>query len=177
MRKTYDKAFKAKIALKAVRSEKTVQEIAIAYNVHPNMVSQWKTLLLENVASIFEKSGKETSAETEAGRKQDELYLQVGKLQIKNDFLKKVSATIRERAGAVEPENRELTLTEQRGPLGISRSAYYYQPREKEDEKELELLKKICAVLKEIPFYGYRKVFWELVSMGAEVTENRCGRS
>ncbi|MDR2094535.1 MAG: transposase [Treponema sp.] len=61
MRKTYDKAFKAKIALEALRGGKTLQKIAITYGVHPNLVRQWKTLLLENAVSIFEKSGKETS--------------------------------------------------------------------------------------------------------------------
>ncbi|MDR2095034.1 MAG: transposase [Treponema sp.] len=85
MRKTYDKAFKAKIALEALRGEKTLQEIAIAYAVHPNMVRQWKALLLENAVSIFEKSGKETSAEAEAERIKDELYLQVGKLQVESE--------------------------------------------------------------------------------------------
>jgi transposase-like protein len=83
MRKTYDKAFKAKIALEALRSEKTLQEIAIASGVHPNLVRQWKALLLENAVSIFEKSGKETAAEAE--RIKDELYLRVGKLQVESE--------------------------------------------------------------------------------------------
>jgi transposase-like protein len=89
MRKTYDKAFKAKIVLEALRGEKTLQEIAIAPGVHPNMVRRWKAPLLENAVSIFEKPGKETSVEAEAERVKDELYLQVGKLQVENDFLKK----------------------------------------------------------------------------------------
>jgi transposase-like protein len=45
MRKTYDKAFKAKIALEAIHSEKTLQEIADAYSVHPNLAGQWKGLI------------------------------------------------------------------------------------------------------------------------------------
>ncbi|MDR2095385.1 MAG: hypothetical protein LBP76_07685 [Treponema sp.] len=85
MRKTYDKAFKANIALEALRGEKTLQKIVIAYAVHPNMVRQWKTLLLDNAVSIFEKSGKETSAEVEAEHINDELYLQVGKLQVESE--------------------------------------------------------------------------------------------
>ncbi|MDR2096326.1 MAG: IS3 family transposase, partial [Treponema sp.] len=76
---------KTKIALEALRGEKTLQEIAIAYAVHPNMVRQWKTLLLENAVSIFEKPGKENSAEAEAERIKDELYLQVGKLQVESE--------------------------------------------------------------------------------------------
>jgi transposase-like protein len=89
VRKSYDKAFKAKIALEAIRGEKTIQEIANSYCVHPNLIGQWKARLLENAASIFEKQGKGSAEEAEAERTQDELYRQVGKLQVENDFLKK----------------------------------------------------------------------------------------
>jgi putative transposase len=51
-----------------------------------------------------------------------------------------------------------------------------YQPQEKEDGQELEVLKKICAVWEEIPFYGYRKVFRELARTGTEVTEKQVRR-
>jgi transposase-like protein len=54
MRKHYDKEFKAKVALDAVRSEKTIQEIAKAFAVHPNLVSLWKRQLLENAGKLFE---------------------------------------------------------------------------------------------------------------------------
>lgn len=88
MRKHYDKEFKAKVALEAVRGEKTVQEIATAYAVHPNLVSLWKKRLLENAGTIFEKEGKDKAAE-EAERKQDQLYRQIGQLQVEREFLKK----------------------------------------------------------------------------------------
>ena len=88
MRKRYDKAFKAKIALEALRGDKTVQELAALYEVHPNMVTLWKKQLLEGAEMLFEKSGKDTE-QHELERKQDELYKQIGKLQIENDFLKK----------------------------------------------------------------------------------------
>jgi transposase len=88
MRKRYDKSFKAKVAVEAIRGEKTLQEIATAYEVHPNMVALWKKQLLESAELVFEKSGKDKDAE-EAERKQDELFKQVGKLQVENEFLKK----------------------------------------------------------------------------------------
>lgn len=88
MRKRYDKAFKAKIALEALRGDKTVQELAALYEVHPNMVTLWKKQLLEGAEMLFEKSGKDTE-QHELERKQDALYKQIGKLQIENDFLKK----------------------------------------------------------------------------------------
>lgn len=88
MRKHYDKEFKAKVALEAVRGEKTIQEIATAYAVHPNLVSLWKKQLLESAGKLFEKEGKDKSAE-EAERKQDQLFRQIGQLQVENEFLKK----------------------------------------------------------------------------------------
>ena len=88
MRKRYDKAFKAKVAIEALRGEKTMQEIGMAYGVHPNLVALWKKQLLESADVLFEKPGKDKDSEA-AERKQDELYKQIGQLQVENDFLKK----------------------------------------------------------------------------------------
>jgi transposase len=90
MRKRYDKEFKAKVAIEALRGEKTLQEIAIAHAVHPNLVALWKKQLIESAGQLFEKAGKDKEAEAEtAERKQDELFKQIGQLQVENEFLKK----------------------------------------------------------------------------------------
>jgi transposase-like protein len=88
MRKRYDKAFKAKIAIEALRGEKTLQELGTAYKVHPNMIAAWKKQLLESAEQVFEKAGKDKDAEA-AERKEDLLFKQIGQLQVENDFLKK----------------------------------------------------------------------------------------
>lgn len=88
MRKRYDKEFKAKVAIEALRGEKTIQEIAIAYGVHPNLVTSWKKQLLDGADELFEKAGRDKDAEA-AERKQDVLYKQIGLLQVENEFLKK----------------------------------------------------------------------------------------
>jgi transposase-like protein len=88
MRKHYDKAFKAKVAIEALRGERTMQEIGMVYGVHPNLVALWKKQLLESADVLFEKTGKGKDAEA-AERKQDELYKQIGQLQVENEFLKK----------------------------------------------------------------------------------------
>ena len=54
MRKHYDKDLKAKVALEVIRGEKTVQEIATSYAVHPNIVSVWKKQLLVSAGTIFD---------------------------------------------------------------------------------------------------------------------------
>ena len=87
MRKHYDKEFKAKVALEAVRGEKTVAQIASIYQVHPNQVSSWKKQLLEALPEIFSRGQKRKDKETE--KNQDELFKQIGQLKVENDFLKK----------------------------------------------------------------------------------------
>ena len=67
---------------------KTIQELSTLHGVHPNMIALWKKQLLESAEMIFEKTGKDKDAEA-AERKQDELFRQIGQLQVENDFLKK----------------------------------------------------------------------------------------
>jgi transposase-like protein len=88
MGKRYDKAFKAKVAIDALRGEKTVQELGVAYEVHPNMIALWKKQLIESADQVFEKTGKDKEAEV-AEKKQDELFKQISQLQVENEFLKK----------------------------------------------------------------------------------------
>ena len=88
MRKRYDKEFKAKVALEALKGEKTLQELAITYAVYPNMIALWKKQILEHASMLFEKEGKDKDVE-DAERKQGELYKQIGQLQVENDYLKK----------------------------------------------------------------------------------------
>ena len=89
MRKRYDKAFKAKVALEAMKGEKTLQELSQLFEVHQNMIALWKRQLIEQAAQVFEKAGKEKKAADESERKTDLLFQQIGQLQVENEFLKK----------------------------------------------------------------------------------------
>lgn len=86
-RKQYSPQFKAKVALEAVRGEKTVAEVASQYQVHPTMINNWKRQLLEEASSLFEK-GSEIGKANESQQAQiDELYRQIGQLKVERDFL------------------------------------------------------------------------------------------
>jgi putative transposase len=76
----------------------------------------------------------------------------------------------------VDPENISLSITEQCRLLGISRSTYYYKTLEWSEEKDLEDLKLILEVLKNIPFYGYRKVSRQLIDKNPHLTRKRVRR-
>ncbi len=87
MRKHYDKKFKAKVAIEAIKGEKTIHKLATVYGVHPNLIALWKKQLTDNAPQLFDKSEKEKEKE-EARHKQEELYKEIGQLQMENEFLK-----------------------------------------------------------------------------------------
>ena len=86
-KKQYGTHFKAKVALEAIRGEKTVSELASQYEIHPTMINGWKRKILEEASQIFEteKQGKEIKEKAES--QIDELYRQIGKLKVERDFL------------------------------------------------------------------------------------------
>ncbi len=93
-RKQYSPQFKAKVALEAIRGEKTISELASQYEVHPTMINNWKRQLLDEASSLFEK-GSEASQTHESQQTQiDELYRQIGKLKVERDFLASRSAQL-----------------------------------------------------------------------------------
>jgi transposase len=79
-------AFKAKVALAAVRGNRTIAELASEFGVHPNQIYNWKKQLLDGAASVFE--GGDTAVDGVVSEAQvDLLYRQIGQLKVENDFL------------------------------------------------------------------------------------------
>ena len=92
-RKQYTGAFKAKIALEAIKGQRTVQELASGYGVHPNQITNWKRQLIAEAAEIF--SGGRERRNVAEDLEKAELYQQIGKLQVELDWLQKKSGILR----------------------------------------------------------------------------------
>ncbi|MEK7851912.1 MAG: transposase [Deltaproteobacteria bacterium] len=89
MRKKLDGAFKARVALEAVKGEKTTAQIASEYEVHPNQIGQWRKRFLDDLPGLFSDRRKREEKGGEA--ETDELYRQIGQLKVELDWLKKKS--------------------------------------------------------------------------------------
>jgi transposase-like protein len=84
-RRNHSAAFKAKVALAALREDQTLAQLAERFDVHPNQVTQWKAQLLERAGDIFSGSAPSSGEVTQADIK--ELHAKIGQLALENDFL------------------------------------------------------------------------------------------
>jgi transposase-like protein len=85
-RKTdYDNGFKFKVALAALKGDRTYEEIATEFNVSKSLVSKWSIELKKNGATVYSKENKSNAQEA----KEQKLYQQIGQLSMEVEFLKK----------------------------------------------------------------------------------------
>ena len=88
-RRQFSAAFKAKVALEAIKGQRTVQEISSTFAVHPNQVAQWKKQAVEQLPDIF--SPGRNHLDRADDELKEELYQQIGRLQMELAWLKKKS--------------------------------------------------------------------------------------
>jgi len=84
-RKNHSPEFKAKVALEALKGERTVAELASQFGVHPTMIHGWKRALLEGASGVFERGSRNKPEIDEEQVK--ELHAKIGELAVANDFL------------------------------------------------------------------------------------------
>ena len=92
-RRNLQPSFKAKVALVAIRGDKTISEIASEYQVHVNQVSSWKKIALDNLESLFAGNHSAFSEKHEGEIKN--LHAKIGELTVERDFLSNALNRIR----------------------------------------------------------------------------------
>jgi transposase len=86
-RNRYSAEFKAKVALEAIRGEKTAAELATRFGIHPNQVTDWKKQAIEGLAGVF--NGKTERNDTAHEAQVKELHAKIGQVTVERDFLAK----------------------------------------------------------------------------------------
>jgi transposase len=84
-RRKFTADFKAKVALEALRGDRTIQEIATRHKVHPNQVSTWKRQAMDGLGAVFSNGAEGSGRDHEAEVK--ELHAKIGELTVERDFL------------------------------------------------------------------------------------------
>jgi len=90
-RKNYGATLKAKVAIGAIKEQKTVSQLASQHSVHSTQIHAWKRQLLEGAPEIFER-GRSSLREQEFKQREAELYQEIGRLKMELEWLKKKAA-------------------------------------------------------------------------------------
>ena len=85
IRRRFTAAFKARVALDALRGDKTIQEIAAKHKVHPNQVSSWKRQAVDGLDEVFSNGADRAGRDHEAEVR--DLHAKIGELMVERDFL------------------------------------------------------------------------------------------
>ncbi|WP_245827370.1 IS3 family transposase [Roseovarius gaetbuli] len=165
-RRNHSPAFKAKVAVAAIKGEKTLIELAQDFDVHPNQIKQWRDQLLEGATGVF---GEAAKAAPEPVIDVKTLHAKIGELTLENDFLRRArqGGSVAERKKMIDP-TAKLSVSRQAIMLGISRGSVYYKPRPVSDA-DLKLMHRIDKLHMEFPFAGSRMLRGLLVQEGFKV--------
>jgi transposase-like protein len=87
IRQRFTREFKARVALEALRGDKTIQEIATRHKVHPNQVSTWKRQAMDGLGAVFSNGAERASRDHETEVR--DLHAKIGELTVERDFLVK----------------------------------------------------------------------------------------
>ena len=167
-RRNHSAAFKAKVAIAAIKGERTIAQIAEQFDVHPNQVTTWKAQLEGGAADVFDGgSGAATPAAPAVDVKQ--LARQDRRADVGERFFRRRAhqGGIAERKAMIDRDHA-LSVTKQAEAVGIARSTVYYLPRPVSAE-DLALMKQIDLLHMEFPFAGSRMLRHLLAAKGSKV--------
>jgi transposase len=88
-RRKFTSDFKAKVVIEALKERSTIEELARKYELHPNQITTWKKAFLANASAAFGDNDNEAEEKKRKETELEQLYAEIGKLKVQNEFLKK----------------------------------------------------------------------------------------
>ena len=172
--KRHSAEFKFKVALEAAKGSKTLNELSSEYGLHPSQISEWKSRLLNEGASVFGTTTAQERRQQEA--LQTELYEQIGRLKMELEWLKKeLPSDAKTKRALIEPGHTQLSIRQQCELVGLNRATFYYQAAG-ESELNLHLLRLLDEQYTKTPFYGWPRMTAYLHQQGYMINSKRVRR-
>ena len=154
-RRNHSPAFRAKVALEAIKGERTLAELAQRFDVHPDLITQWRAQLLEGASGVISAA---PAVEAPPAVDVKTLHAEIGELALANDLSsgargpRPVCCLSRK---AMIDRDHGLSLLRQAKALGISRGSVHSLPRPTSDA-DLALMRRTCELHLDHPFAGSR---------------------
>ncbi|MDM8454326.1 IS3 family transposase [Acinetobacter baumannii] len=151
-RRNHSNDFKAKVALAAIKAEKTLAELSAEFDVHQNQIIDWKNQLISASSQAFDQS----KASTEPPIDLKKLHAKIGEQALEIDFFRRCV----EETGSLQPQkliddSLQISVSKQAKLLKVSRGCYYYRPKPV-SESDLKLMSCMDELHMQYPFAGSR---------------------
>ncbi|WP_152648134.1 IS3 family transposase, partial [Bradyrhizobium elkanii] len=165
-RRNHTAAFKAKVALAAVKGDRTIAQLAEHFDVHPNQITAWKAQLEGGASGVFGPGGTAPAAPAIDVKS---LHAKIGELTLENGFFRRSAhqGGVAERKAMIDREH-DLSITKQAEILQISRGSVYYLPRPVPDA-DLAIMRRLDRLHLEFPFAGSRMLRGLLALQGVKI--------
>ena len=173
-RKQYSPKFKARVAIEAIRGERTLSQLGSQFKVHPIQIAKWRKSAMEQLPELFVDGRTQKARNGEADS--DALYEQIGRLKVELDWLKKkLACSTEDLRPLVDWSHADISVRRQCELLGVNRAGLYYEPLGESDEN-LQLMRLLDEQYTRAPFYGSRRMTEWLGTQGYEVNRKRVSR-
>ncbi|WP_338841644.1 IS3 family transposase [Acinetobacter lwoffii] len=151
-RRNHSNDFKAKVALAAIKAEKTLAELSAEFDVHQNQIIDWKNQLISASSQAFDQSKAPTEPPTDLKK----LHAKIGEQALEIDFFRRCV----EETGSLQPQkliddSLQISVSKQAKLLKVSRGCYYYPPKPV-SESDLKLMRCMDELHMQYPFAGSR---------------------
>src|SRR5258706_4532901 len=165
-RRNHTPGFKAKVAIAAIKGDRTGAQHSEQFDVHPNQITSWKAQLEGGAADVF---GPGSSVATVPAVDVKSLHAKIGELTLENDFFRRSAhqGGIAERKAMINREH-DLAITKQAKVLRVSRGSVYYLPRAV-PEADLAIMRRLDWLHLELPFAGSRMLPGLLDAEGCKI--------